>query len=261
MSPRHVVAVARNGRSEHHGTPRGASILPTGADLPRRLVRARRGGRAERHRSRDHLRIRRRRSWSGCGRWDGCFPPSSGASTCSSTRRASSRRCSPPGTRLRRWSPRRGGSSMTQKRKGEATRWFQQAEHDLRAARWNVQGGFHDTACFLSHQAGEKALKSLLYYVGARRAALLTHSLVEMITHAAKQVPGLKELIEDARELDLHYIPSRYPNGLPSGYPHAFYGRATADKAVEAGERILDAVAGHYRGAGEHDILEPPDEQ
>jgi len=150
---------------------------------------------------------------------------------------------------------------MTQKRKSEATRWYQQAAHDLKAARWNVQGGFHDTACFLSQQAGEKALKSLLYYVGARRAALLTHSLVEMITYAAKQVPGLKGLIEDARELDLHYIPSRYPNGLPSGYPHAFYGRATADKAVEAGERILDAVAGHYRGAGEHDILEPPDEQ
>jgi len=26
------------------------------------------------------------------------------------------------------------------------------------------------------------------------------------------------------RRLDLHYISSRYPNGLPAGYPHAFYG-------------------------------------
>jgi HEPN domain-containing protein len=52
-----------------------------------------------------------------------------------------------------------------------------------------------ETSGFLSQQAREKALKSRLYYTGARRAAL-----------------------EDARMLDLHYIPSRYPNGLPSGY-------------------------------------------
>ncbi|TMA40237.1 MAG: HEPN domain-containing protein [Deltaproteobacteria bacterium] len=83
---------------------------------------------------------------------------------------------------------------MAPKRKAEATRWFQQAAYDLKAARWNVQGGFHDTACFLSQQAGEKALKSLLYYVGGRRVALLTHSLVEMITHAGKQVGSLTEL-------------------------------------------------------------------
>src|SRR5439155_23029282 len=134
------------------------------------------------------------RSWSGCGRWDGWFPPSSAVSTCSCTRRRSSRRCSPPETRLRRWSPKRGGSSMAPKRKAEATRWFQQAAYDLKAARWNVQGGFHDTACFLSQQAGEKAMESLLYYVGGRRVALLTHSLVEMITHAGKQVGSLTEL-------------------------------------------------------------------
>src|SRR5437667_7440428 len=76
-----------------------------------------------------------------------------------------------------------------------------------------------------------------------------------MITHAAKQIPGLKGFIEDARELDLHYIPSRYPNGLPSGYPHAFYGRETAERAVGATERILNAVTDHYGTAGEEEIL------
>ena len=70
---------------------------------------------------------------------------------------------------------------MTGKRKLEARRWFQQALYDLKATRWNIDGGFHNTACFLAQQAGEKALKSLLYYLGARRPALLTHSLVEMV--------------------------------------------------------------------------------
>src|SRR5574337_1035269 len=140
-------------------------------------------------------------------------------------------------------------------RKAEARRWFQQAAYDLKAANWNSQGGFHATACFLAQQAGEKALKSLLYYLGARRAALLTHSLVEMIQDAGKRVTPLAELLDEARDLDLHYIPSRYPNGLPSGYPHQFYGKNTAERALRAAEKILAAVREHYRGQGEEEIL------
>ncbi len=74
---------------------------------------------------------------------------------------------------------------MTGKRKGEAARWYRQAAYDIKAARWNIKGGFHDTACFLAQQAGEKALKYLLYYLGARKQALFTHSLVVMIHEAA----------------------------------------------------------------------------
>ena len=38
----------------------------------------------------------------------------------------------------------------------------------FKAVAWNIEGGFYDTACFLAQQAGEKALKSLLYASGAR---------------------------------------------------------------------------------------------
>ena len=50
---------------------------------------------------------------------------------------------------------------MTQKRKGEASRWFQQAAHDLKAARWNVQGAFHDTACFLSQHHAQRGFRKI----------------------------------------------------------------------------------------------------
>lgn len=148
---------------------------------------------------------------------------------------------------------------MPAKRKAEAARWLQQALYDLKAARWNIQGGFHDTACFLAQQAGEKVLKSLLYYVGSRRSALLTHSLVEMIEAAGKQVNALAGLLDEGRQLDLHYIPSRYPNGLPSGYPHRFYGKPMAEQAVAAAERILEAVQAHYQAHGEVELLTPED--
>ena len=121
---------------------------------------------------------------------------------------------------------------MTGKRKNEAKRWFHQAFYDLKAIRWNIQGGFYDTACFLAQQTGEKALKSLLYFQGARRTALLTHSLVEMVQEGTKKIEGLNNLLDEARELDLHYILSRYPNGIPSGYPHQFSGRKVPDQAL-----------------------------
>jgi len=145
---------------------------------------------------------------------------------------------------------------MTGKRKSEAKRWFQQAFYDLQAARWNIQGRFYDTACFLAQQAGEKALKSLLYYEGARRTALLTHSLVEMIREGEKKVKALSRLLDQARELDLHYILSRYPNGLPSGYPHQFYGKKVAQEAVIAAEKIFSSVRNFYQSQKEKEILQ-----
>ena len=145
---------------------------------------------------------------------------------------------------------------MTGKRKSEAKRWFQQAFYDLQAARWNIQGRFYDTACFLAQQAGEKALKSLLYYEGARRTALLTHSLVEMIREGEKKVKALSRLLDQARELDLHYIPSHYPNGLPSGYPHQFYGKKVVQEAVIAAGKIFSSVRNFYQSQKEKEILQ-----
>ena len=145
---------------------------------------------------------------------------------------------------------------MIGKRKTEARRWFQQAYYDLKATRWNIEGGFYDTACFIARQAAEKALKSILYFTGSRRKALMTHSTVEMVREAGKKINSLVELINEARELDLHYIPSRYPNGIPSGYPHQFYGRKNADQALTAAEKIFNAIKDYYLSGEHEDIIE-----
>lgn len=140
---------------------------------------------------------------------------------------------------------------MTGKRQTEANRWFQQAYYDLQATRWNIQGRFFNTACFLAQQAGEKALKSFLYYNGARRTALLTHSLFEMVREGQKYLGDLTDLLDQARDLDFHYIPSRYPNGLPSGYPHDFYTKKIADQALRSAEKIFSTIQDYYQKKGE----------
>jgi HEPN domain-containing protein len=149
---------------------------------------------------------------------------------------------------------------MTSKRQIEARRWFQQAFYDLKATRWNIEGGFYDTACFLAQQAAEKALEAFLYFQGARRTALLTHSIVEMVQVGGKKAKGITDLLDQARELDLHYIPSRYPNGIPSGYPHQFYGKKFADQALIAAEKIFSTIRDHFQAAGETEILQPAEE-
>lgn len=93
-------------------------------------------------------------------------------------------------------------------------------------------------------------MKSLLYVLGARRKTLLTHSVFEMAQEAARKVESLGTLLEQARELDLHYIPARYPNGLPSGYPHAVYSREQAKRAYRAAEPLIGAVRMHYETIG-----------
>lgn len=145
---------------------------------------------------------------------------------------------------------------MISKKKSEAQRWFHQAYFDLRACRWNIEGGFHDTACFLAQQAGEKALESLLYYLGLRRKALLSHSLIEMVREAGKKLEQIKSLLNETRQLDLHYIPSRYPNGLPSGYPHEFFTADLSAGALKAAEKIFSIIQEFFQSIGEIEIYQ-----
>lgn len=84
----------------------------------------------------------------------------------------------------------------------------------------------------------------------------MTHSTVEMVREAGKKINTLVEVINEARELDLHYIPSRYPNGIPSGYPHQFYGRKNADQALAAAEKIFNAIKDYYLSGEHEDIIE-----
>ncbi|MCL5047033.1 MAG: HEPN domain-containing protein [Actinobacteria bacterium] len=45
-----------------------------------------------------------------------------------------------------------------------------------------------------------------------------------------------------ARELDLHYIPSRYPDAFPSGTPFEYYDRAKGEEALGWAGAILAFV-------------------
>jgi HEPN domain-containing protein len=124
---------------------------------------------------------------------------------------------------------------------GEAVRWLRQAENDLDFARLALKEGFFHQACFISQQAAEKALKSILYAFGER--VVLGHSLVDLLKRLSGRVPEITARKEAAGVLDQYYVAARYPNGLPGGMPFEVFGQTQAKSATEEAAGFV-ALAG-----------------
>lgn len=127
---------------------------------------------------------------------------------------------------------------MNEESRAEARRWLAAATEDLALARHAAAGGFHAGACFHAQQAAEKAAKALHFERGAR--SVLGHSVRKLIE--ALGSTSLADLVDPARELDLLYIPSRYPNGLDRGTPGEAFGEAQSSRAIRDAEMIVERV-------------------
>jgi len=122
----------------------------------------------------------------------------------------------------------------------ESRRWFQQARWDLSAAQLLADNGYFNLACFHSQQSAEKALKAFLILQGARD--IHGHAVAQLCDDASGFDPAFRALRRRGALLDKHYIPTRYPNGLPGGLPAEAYGPEDARSAAEIAEEILRAV-------------------
>lgn len=128
----------------------------------------------------------------------------------------------------------------------EARRWLGAAGEDLGYASHAVAGGHHAPACFFAQQAAEKAVKAVHYARGAR--AVLGHSVRALIEQLEPRVTALDAMLDAARELDLLYVPTRYPNGLDTGTPAQAFSRAQSDRARDLASRILAAAGAALPG-------------
>lgn len=114
--------------------------------------------------------------------------------------------------------------------------WLRQAESDLRHAEHSRDDGDYDWAAFASHQAAEKAIKALFQKLNLDACG---HTLSILLQNLPSEVQVGKTLIERAKELDKHYIPTRYPNGFERGAPVDFYTPKEAEQAIANAESIL----------------------
>jgi len=92
--------------------------------------------------------------------------------------------------------------------------WLRQADADLRAARSARDAGHYEWSVFACQQAAEKAIKALFQHLHKEAWGHVLSALLGELTGEAKPTV---DLIERAKTLDKHYIPTRYPNGFERG--------------------------------------------
>jgi HEPN domain-containing protein len=114
--------------------------------------------------------------------------------------------------------------------------WWVQAQADLRHAHNARSSSSFEWACFAAQQAAEKALKAVFE---KRQQRVWGHTLTHLLQALKEQEAIPAELLEQAKILDKHYIPTRYPNGLAQGAPTEFYTRQEADDAIRYSQAIL----------------------
>ncbi len=122
----------------------------------------------------------------------------------------------------------------------EGKRWLNQAKRDLEDARVLFQAKSYASSCFHTQQAAEEALKGFLYSKGLR--AIVTHSVTRLLQESSNFEKKFGDFIEEGKELDRHYIGSRYPNFYAEGATYEYYSKNMAEKCIKYATSILNTV-------------------
>lgn len=83
-------------------------------------------------------------------------------------------------------------------------------------------------------------MKAVHYCRGAR--AVIGHSVRALIESLEPRVATLDALVDAGRELDILYLPTRYPNGLDSGTPGEAFSTGQSERAIGHATAIVGAA-------------------
>ena len=118
--------------------------------------------------------------------------------------------------------------------------WLNEAKWDLETSEILKNQKRYNSCAFFAQQAVEKLLKSALLFYNESPWGHLTRELVIRFDKIFNL--DLSSLVHHASELDLHYIPSRYPNAHPNSAPHEVYDEIIAQKTIENANIIFEKI-------------------
>ncbi len=107
-------------------------------------------------------------------------------------------------------------------------RWLEFAGQDLQMAELALTDGIYNQVCFHSQQCVEKCLKGLIANQG--KTPPRTHSIVDLLGLLPPEY--LTDLREDLDQMDIYYIPTRYPDALPGSLAEGLPGKTEAQEAI-----------------------------
>lgn len=118
-------------------------------------------------------------------------------------------------------------------------RWLHFSRQDLQMANLALREGIYNQACFHCQQCVEKCLKGILADQG--KTPPRTHSIVDIV---GLLPPGyLTDLREALSQLDIYYIPTRYPDALPGSLAEGLPSKEDATEAIETARALLSEIA------------------
>lgn len=120
--------------------------------------------------------------------------------------------------------------------------WMEESRSDLETAGILMEAGRYNAAVFYCQQSAEKAMKGLLLKY---HEAPWGHSVWNLYLAVAKATGEHDADVEAATKgLDLHYVPTRYPDALPSSTtPSQFYGKEQAGEAISWANMVMEYAA------------------
>lgn len=115
--------------------------------------------------------------------------------------------------------------------------WLDQAEYDLRTAKQLSDLGSHAWSCFISQQAAEKALKSVLEKIGLPSWG---HDLIDLVKATADKRSVPQEVGSACHRLNLYYVATRYPDAFSAGTPADKFSKAQSISAMDDARKVIE---------------------
>ncbi|XP_056124418.1 sacsin-like [Rhinichthys klamathensis goyatoka] len=128
--------------------------------------------------------------------------------------------------------------------RGEANRWYEQAQCDIRAAHNDTGGDCSEWCLFKVHQAVEKALIAAMYRrSGEHPKNCSITSLAQQVSHYSSQLTSLPNTVRQLTELGVDGRKTQYPNYHQFPHiPNKQFSVDNARSALEIATKLLEKI-------------------
>ncbi|XP_039546795.1 sacsin-like [Pimephales promelas] len=128
--------------------------------------------------------------------------------------------------------------------RGEAKRWYEQAQCDIRAAHNDTGGDCSEWSLFKVHQAVEKALIAAMYRrSGEHPKNCSITSLAQQVSHYSSQLTDLPNTVRQLTELGVDGKKTQYPNYHQFPHiPNKQFSVDNARSALDIATKLLEKI-------------------